>query len=791
MRTRRRRQVLAAAAAGALAFAGAVLAARRTAAAPNAGVAPAWAGIQELIRSELADKEIPAISVALVDGERIVWSEGFGLADAERKIAAGPETVYRSGSVSKLFTDIAIMQEVEKGALDLDAPIEAILPDFHPRNPFGQPITLRELMSHRSGLVREPPVGHYFDPNEPSLQATVASLNDTELVYAPGTHTKYSNAGVAVAGYVLEARSKQPFPEVVRRAVLEPVGMTSSAFEPETRIRAGLAHAVMWGYDGRSFPAPSFQLGMAPAGSLYTTVLDLGRFLSVLFARGEAGGGRILRPDTLEAMWTPPEKEKTGYGIGFRVSRFEGRRAVGHNGAIYGFATSLLALPDDRLGAVAIATKDSTNAVTDRIVREALKLALAARARKPPPAIAATQPIPVERARELAGRYGRGDKAWDLLEEGGELSALAAAGGERLRLRQGRSGFVADGPLAIGQTFEVKGARLRVAKDSLKREPSGKPPAPPAAYAEYVGEYGWEHDVLYVLEKDGALNALIEWFEYDPLTPVSADVWRFPDRGLYDHETLAFVRDGRGRISGARVGAVFFPRRRSRTPEGETFRIEPVRPPEELRKEALAATPPAQPEGLREPELVELTGLDPTIKLDVRYATGNNFLGVPLYSQARAFLQKPAAEALARAHKKLEKSGYGLLIHDGYRPWYVTRMFWDATPAAQHIFVADPANGSRHNRGCAVDLTLYDRATGAPLVMTGGYDEFSDRSFAFYPGGTSLQRWQRDLLRRAMEAEGFTVYQWEWWHFDYKDWKQYPVENVKFEELATPEDSAR
>jgi D-alanyl-D-alanine dipeptidase len=146
-------------------------------------------------------------------------------------------------------------------------------------------------------------------------------------------------------------------------------------------------------------------------------------------------------------------------------------------------------------------------------------------------------------------------------------------------------------------------------------------------------------------------------------------------------------------------------------------------------------------------------------------------------------MQRPAAEALARAHRKLEAEGYGLLIHDAYRPWYVTKMFWDATPEDKHIFVADPATGSRHNRGCAVDLTLYDRKTGVPLTMTGGYDEMSDRSFAFYPGGTSLQRWQRDLLRRALEEQGFAVYEWEWWHFDYKDWEKYGVSNARFEEI--------
>jgi len=143
-------------------------------------------------------------------------------------------------------------------------------------------------------------------------------------------------------------------------------------------------------------------------------------------------------------------------------------------------------------------------------------------------------------------------------------------------------------------------------------------------------------------------------------------------------------------------------------------------------------------------------------------------------------MQRPAAEAVVRANAKLRKLGYGLLIHDAYRPWYVTKVFWDATPDDKKIFVANPLQGSRHNRGMAVDISLYDLNTGKPIEMVGTYDETSDRSYPDYPGGSSLQRWHRKLLRDTMEAEGFTVYEAEWWHFDYKDWKRYPIGNQIF-----------
>jgi len=217
----------------------------------------------------------------------------------------------------------------------------------------------------------------------------------------------------------------------------------------------------------------------------------------------------------------------------------------------------------------------------------------------------------------------------------------------------------------------------------------------------------------------------------------------------------------------------------------QTFTLQPLRPVPELRAEALKAQPPAEQGEFRKPDLVELIRLDPTLKLDIHYASSNNFLGTPLYEEARAFLQGPAAEALVRANRKLHEQGYGLLIFDGYRPWYVTKIFWDATPAKDHNYVADPAQGSRHNRGCAVDLTIYDLKTGQPVPMPSGYDEMSERAHADYPGGTAEENANRARLRTAMEAEGFSVYPYEWWHFDYKDWQQYPIVNVPFAELAT------
>lgn len=196
-------------------------------------------------------------------------------------------------------------------------------------------------------------------------------------------------------------------------------------------------------------------------------------------------------------------------------------------------------------------------------------------------------------------------------------------------------------------------------------------------------------------------------------------------------------------------------------------------------------SPPVEPGPFRPADLVEIVKFDSTIRLDVRYATSNNFTGRPVYTQPRAFLQRPATEALSRVAASLRGKGYGLLVFDGYRPWSVTKLFWDITPREKREkgFVANPAKGSKHNRGAAVDLSMYDLSTGIEVPMPSAYDEFSDRADPDYVGGTAEERERRDLLRAEMEKEGFSVDPGEWWHFNYQRWEQYPILDVPFEEI--------
>ncbi|MCE5294048.1 MAG: M15 family metallopeptidase [Chlamydiales bacterium] len=210
----------------------------------------------------------------------------------------------------------------------------------------------------------------------------------------------------------------------------------------------------------------------------------------------------------------------------------------------------------------------------------------------------------------------------------------------------------------------------------------------------------------------------------------------------------------------------------------KSFTITPIRPIDELLIQSRNELPPTEDGTFLDSHLVDVFDLEPTFHLDVRYACHNNFVGTPLYAEPKVMLQKPAADALIRVHRSLAKRGYGLILYDGYRPWYVTWVFWQATPDAQKIFVADPNEGSKHNRGCAIDVGMYELQTNKAVEFPSGFDEMTHRAYSDYSGGTLEQTMHRKILRDAMQEEGFTVHPKEWWHFDYKDWPHYPITNT-------------
>ncbi len=492
------------------------------------------------VERQRRDKALPAVCLAILDVEpdsaaEWTWASGFGAAAMDGTRKADATTVHRVGSISKLFTATAATVLAAQGRLDLDAPVQRWLPDFKPDNPFGGEVTVRRLLGHRGGLVRESPVGHYFDATEPGLRPTVASLNHTALAAAPGSTLKYSNPGPAVVGRVIEVVTGRRFEDAVQELVLAPLGLADSSFDARPDLVARTAHGVMWTRDGRAIPTPAFALGCGPAMNLRSTVADLLKFARSWLPRSRQ---RLLTPDQLQAMWAPQNDDGSvggayGCGLGFFVAPLDDRRRVGHRGAVYGFAVELAALPDDGLAVAVAVTADFANALAEAIADRALRGLLAVRngERLAPPVW--PQPVGAAAARALAGRYVLGDEWFDLRERGGELLFDPCIGVATVQRRLSDV-LVSDDRMSPG------GRVLRVQANggvhdgmvAFARAADACPPPPPGELLPLLGEYGWDHGVLVVYEDQGRLGVLIDWLTRDLPEREGQGRWRFPP-GIY------------------------------------------------------------------------------------------------------------------------------------------------------------------------------------------------------------------------------------------------------------------
>ncbi len=333
-------------------------------------------GFDALVARQISDKAVPSISYVLFDRNEVLAQRHL---TQEGELSAG---VFRIGSLSKTFAALAAMRFVEQQVLALDADIAEVVPGFAPANPWGGgPVTLRKLLSHRSGLTREARHGGYLDDGNPPLAQTVAGLA-TSALKAPsdGTAYFYSNAGFAVIGRAIKLATGRTYAGALREIVLAPLGLDDTQIARTPEIERRLAPALMWTTEGDA-PAPRFDLGSAPAGNIYATMEDIAGYGSALL-RGSHG---LVTPAALSQMWTAPIPGAT-YGLGFQLGDLDGHRTVGHGGALYGYSSSLILVPDAGIGLAMIATLDWSHELVGRLSCHALRLALAQRDHGEPPA---------------------------------------------------------------------------------------------------------------------------------------------------------------------------------------------------------------------------------------------------------------------------------------------------------------------------------------------------------------------------------------------------------------------
>jgi len=346
-------------------------------------LASTQAYVTRLVQHEMAQNKVTGLSLALVDDQRIVWAQGFGFADVDQGIPASAETLYRVGSISKLFTDTAAMQLAERGLLDIDQPIQHVLPALKTLQS-SVPITPRQLMTHHAGLPRDRLKGFQTPQPEP-LAALVDLLAGEPLAYAPGQVFSYSNVGISLLGAVLQSLGGAPFAQHMQQSVLAPLSMAHSAFE------TGVSNSPLMakGYRGRE-AIPEIPLRDVPAGGLNSSVNDLSRFMSMVFARGRSGTHQILKPETVAEMLRPqnsavPLDFNFQIGLGWMLSTLgkstiENAGPVAHHGGTIGmFHSQMYLLPQHKLGVVVLANSGTATRVVDHIATETLTLALEAK----------------------------------------------------------------------------------------------------------------------------------------------------------------------------------------------------------------------------------------------------------------------------------------------------------------------------------------------------------------------------------------------------------------------------
>ncbi len=499
--------------------------------------------LEKIIADEMRQWNIGGVSVALVDDQRVVYAAGFG--------QARRDSIFRVGSVSKLLNAVAVLQQVEAGRLELDAALPA---DLLPLNPFidNPPVTLRQLLCHRSGLQREAPVGGYYDDSEPGLAATVASVQPCVLATRPGAVTRYSNLAPSLAGLLVERASGLSFEDYQRTRLFNPLGMADSFWTRKQVPPGRLVTSHMRVADGGGGwirrTAPVFDLGTIPAGNLFSTVDDLARFASALLA----GGGGLVKPETLVEMWRvqfAPES-LPGFGLGFIVGQLRGRRLISHGGAVYGCSSFFGLMPEEKLAVIVLGNEDIVGGRIHRVAEAAFAKLLEEKfGEKPPP----TKDFPAPPyLTACAGDY-ESQSFWARLDVHADQLTGDISGQPTVFRPVGGLNFVAhsrleDATLAVF-TRDGDGniCGFTMGPQQFLRVPVQPPPLP-EAWRSFCGSYGPDFIPVVVSKRHGHLYAMTENMVDYRLTPINRHACAFPS-GMYAGEQVVFLDqiDGRPR----------------------------------------------------------------------------------------------------------------------------------------------------------------------------------------------------------------------------------------------------
>lgn len=321
----------------------------------------------------MQNEHVSGMAIAVVDDKNILWMEGFGYTDWDQRIPVTPDTLFSIQSMSKSFTATAAMFAAQDGLVDLDEPITTYLPDFHVNSIFEEHperrITLRMLLSHTAGFIHEAPYGGNYDHPVYSFEKHIASISDTWLKFPVGTRYSYSNLGIDLAGYILQVRSGMPFIQYVQEKVLDPLGMQDSTLDPN-RIRHTSTRAI--GHQQGQLFSPPVDFLLIPSGGVWTSAVDMARYLQFHINKGALGETRLLGEGLAETMYTPPSVPAHNYALGVVRTTDHGTRRFEHGGGGFGFNSNMIWYPELKLGAVVLCNSQLESDLVVRVSQEIL-----------------------------------------------------------------------------------------------------------------------------------------------------------------------------------------------------------------------------------------------------------------------------------------------------------------------------------------------------------------------------------------------------------------------------------
>jgi CubicO group peptidase (beta-lactamase class C family) len=462
--------------------------------------------IEERLPRVMSQSGVPGMAIALVDGDSVVWAKGYGRTTTADSLPVTDTTLFSVQSISKTYTAAVVLRAVELGWLRLDDPLIKYVPEFTVRSRFGPQaarITIRQLLAHRACLPHEAPVGGSFEDSNAPFEAHIRSISQSWLLCPVGSRYNYSNLGFDLAGYVLERIGHRAFAEIADSLLLRPLGMRRSTFDFNKVRKLG---TVTDGHIGARV-LPLQNIPIVPSGGLYSTVRDMGRFVSYMITQGKSAGGRVLAAQHIAEMSTPqfPVPGQTaGYGLGLQCVPAFGAVRYSHSGGGLGFSAEQRWIPAYGVGVIVLANQQenaNTSGVAGSVIQLMLRAKLGAEPENAPPERDGQTGVNVahERLRRLEGEYKSSGPLVTFAVRDGRLHHITGTDtigltaldeneffvGRRVyRFREGSGGGVS-GVEVIDPNYSSNGNEFW----ALNRSPRDRPVPNRPEWSAYVGQY--------------------------------------------------------------------------------------------------------------------------------------------------------------------------------------------------------------------------------------------------------------------------------------------------------------